>query len=243
MLTGTRSHETCFKTVSGRMLWAASLLALIAALCAGCAANDPPAASSGSTASTPSGAPAPTTEPSTKGKHLDAAAPTATADARTAAPAKVEEANVEQVKVESVSPDELKKYVADQHGKVVLIDFWATYCLPCREKFPRTLALAKKYADQGLTTVSMSMDSPDPSYQKKIVEFLTQQNSEIKNFANRLEDTDAAFAALDIDGGALPHYKVYGRNGKIRNKFGGDPDHPFDESDIEKAVVAALKER
>jgi hypothetical protein len=87
------------------------------------------------------------------------------------------------------------------------------------------------------------MDSPEPSYQKQIREFLRKQNSEIKNFANRLEDTDAAFAALDIAGGALPHYKIYSRDGKVRNKFGGDPDHPFAEADIEQAVVAALKER
>ena len=143
--------------------------------------------------------------------------------------------------VEPVSPEEFQKFIAGQRGKVVFVDFWATYYLPCREKFPRTLALAKKYGDQGLTAVSMSMDSPEPAYQKKILEFLTQQNSQIKNFANRLEDTDAAFAALDIVGGALPHYKIYGRNGKLLNKFGGDPDHPFDEADIERALVAALK--
>jgi thiol-disulfide isomerase/thioredoxin len=146
------------------------------------------------------------------------------------------------VKVEPASPEELKAFIASQRGKVVLVDFWATYCLPCREKFPRTLALARKYSDQGLTAVSMSMDSPEPSNQKKILEFLARQKSEIKNFANRLEDTDAAFAGLDISGGALPHYKVFGRNGKLRNKFGGDPDHPFDDADIEQAIVSALKE-
>jgi len=221
-----------FEAARGRTAWLAGCMLLTATLLSGCAANEPPAASSGTTAADTSGAPVPT-ESSPRGKPLV----TPSADAAT------DTYGASQVKVEPVSPEEYQKYVAGQRGKVVLVDFWATYCLPCREKFPRTLALAKKYADQGLTAVSMSMDSPDPSYQKKILEFLTQQNSEIKNFANRLEDTDAAFAALDIAGGALPHYKIYGRNGKLRNKFGGDPDHPFDEADIEKAVVAALKEQ
>jgi thiol-disulfide isomerase/thioredoxin len=224
-------NRTRFETARGRTAWLASCMLLTATLLLGCAANEPPAASSGTTAGI-SDAPVPT-ESSPRGKHL------ATPSADTA----TDSHGASQVKVEPVSPEEYQKYVASQRGKVVLVDFWATYCLPCREKFPRTLALAKKYADRGLTAVSMSMDSPDPSYQKKILEFLTQQNSEIKNFANRLEDTDAAFAALDIAGGALPHYKIYGRNGKLRNKFGGDPDHPFDEADIEKAVVAALKEQ
>ena len=150
--------------------------------------------------------------------------------------------NSPAVTVDPASPEEYQKYVASQRGKVVFVDFWATYCLPCREKFPHTLALAKKYANQGLSVVSMSMDSPEPSFQKQIVEFLTKQNSQIKNFANRLEDTDAAFAALDIVGGALPHYKIYGRDGKLRKKFGGDPDHPYNEADIEQALVAALHE-
>jgi thiol-disulfide isomerase/thioredoxin len=228
MLNGTR-----FETARGRTAWLASCMLLMATLLLGCAANEPPAASSGTSAGDASGAAASSNESSPRGKPLVAFSAASVADPHGAS----------QVKVESVSPEEFQKYVAGQRGKVVLVDFWATYCLPCREKFPRTLALAKKYADQGLAAVSMSMDSPDPSYQKKIFEFLTQQNSEIKNFANRLEDTDAAFAALDIAGGALPHYKVYGRNGKLRNKFGGDPDHPFDEADIEKAVVAALKEQ
>ena len=144
--------------------------------------------------------------------------------------------------VEPVSPEEYKKYIASQRGKVVFVDFWATYCLPCREKFPHTLALAKKYANRGLSVVSMSMDSPDASFQKQIVSFLTNQNAQIKNFANRLEDTDAAFSALDIVGGALPHYKIYGRDGKLRKKFGGDPDHPYSDADIEQALVTALHE-
>lgn len=211
---------------------AGRLPAFDGSIVSGCAANEPPAASSGTTAAGASGEAA-ATESSPREKPLAAPSANVVVDAHGAS----------QVKVEPVSPEEYQKYVASQRGKVVLVDFWATYCLPCREKFPRTLALAKKYADQGLTAVSMSMDSPDPSYQKKILEFLTQQNSQIKNFANRLEDTDAAFGALDIAGGALPHYKIYGRNGKLRNKFGGDPDHPFDEADIEKAVVAALKEQ
>jgi thiol-disulfide isomerase/thioredoxin len=144
---------------------------------------------------------------------------------------------------QSSSDEEFKEVIAAQKGRVVLVDFWATYCLPCRAKFPKTLALSKKYAGQGLAVVSMSMDSPEPKYQKEIIKFLKQQNSQITNLENGLDDTDAAFAALGIDGGALPHYKIFDRHGALRKKFGGDPDHPFNENDIEAAVVAALKAR
>jgi thiol-disulfide isomerase/thioredoxin len=215
-----------------RALFPLNLGALTACLLLGCAAKD---------AATPSSPQAPVTTtdavPATSEESSDLSLVKTPSRVKTP----TDTAALSAVTVEPVSPEEFQKFIAGQRGKVVFVDFWATYCLPCREKFPRTLALAKKYGDQGLTAVSMSMDSPEPAYQKKILEFLTQQNSQIKNFANRLEDTDAAFAALDIAGGALPHYKIYGRNGKLRNKFGGDPDHPFDEADIERALVAALK--
>jgi thiol-disulfide isomerase/thioredoxin len=217
-----------------RALFPLNLAALTASLLLGCAAKE---------GATPSSPQAPVT---TTADAVPAASEESSDSSLVKTPSRVEtptdSAARSTVTVEPVAPEEFQKFIAGQRGKVVFVDFWATYCLPCREKFPRTLALAKKYGDQGLTVVSMSMDSPEPAYQKKILEFLTQQNSQIKNFANRLEDTDAAFAALDIVGGALPHYKIYGRNGKLRNKFGGDPDHPFDEADIERALVAALKE-
>jgi thiol-disulfide isomerase/thioredoxin len=153
------------------------------------------------------------------------------------------ESSSSEVTVRSVTPEQFQEVIAAQKGKVVLVDFWATYCLPCRAKFPKTLALSKKYADQGLAVVSMSMDSPEPKYQTEVIKFLKQQNSQITNLENGLDDTDAAFAALGIDGGALPHYKIFDRHGVLRKKFGGDPDHPFDETDIEAAVVAALTAR
>jgi thiol-disulfide isomerase/thioredoxin len=206
--------------------------ALTACLLVGCAAKE---------GATPSSSPAPVTTTADAVSASEESSDSSLVKTPNRVKTPTDPASPSAVTVVPVSPEELQKFVAGQRGKVVFVDFWATYCLPCREKFPRTLALAKKYGDQGLTAVSMSMDSPEPAFQKKILEFLRQQNSEIKNFANRLEDTDAAFAALDIVGGALPHYKIYGRNGKLRNKFGGDPDHPFDEADIERAVVAALK--
>ena len=104
----------------------------------------------------------------------------------------------------------------------VLSRFLGTYCLPCREKFPRTLALAKKYADQGLTAV---LDEHGQSRSVVSEKFISLDAAEFpdKNFADRLEDTDAAFGALDIAGGALPHYKIYGRTGSSETSSAATP--------------------
>lgn len=53
--------------------------------------------------------------------------------------------------------------LSSYRGKVVLLDFWATWCVPCREETPHFVELQKKYGDRGLQIIGVSMDdSPDP---------------------------------------------------------------------------------
>jgi cytochrome c biogenesis protein CcmG/thiol:disulfide interchange protein DsbE len=53
--------------------------------------------------------------------------------------------------------------LSDYRGKVVLLDFWATWCEPCRVETPFLVDLQNKYRDQGLQIIGVSMDdTPDP---------------------------------------------------------------------------------
>lgn len=68
--------------------------------------------------------------------------------------------------------------------KVVLIDFWASWCAPCRKEIPNVKALYAKYKDQGLQVISISIDEKEAAWRKA----LSEEKLEWPNF----RDTDGA---------------------------------------------------
>lgn len=54
--------------------------------------------------------------------------------------------------------------LSSYRGKIVLLDFWATWCVPCREEIPHFIELQNKYGQDGLQIIGVSMDdTPEPA--------------------------------------------------------------------------------
>ncbi len=66
--------------------------------------------------------------------------------------------------------DGSKTKLSALEGKVVLLNFWATWCPPCRQELPHFEALHEDYADRGLAVVGVSMDQADRDYVSKFSE-------------------------------------------------------------------------
>lgn len=59
----------------------------------------------------------------------------------------------------TANDDLMKAELVKHKGKVVYVDFWASWCGPCRKSFPWMNEIQKKYAQQGFTVVSVNLDS------------------------------------------------------------------------------------
>ena len=129
---------------------------------------------------------------------------------------------------------EFQQLIERERGKIVLVDFWATWCPPCVALFPHTVALQQKYGGRGLTVVTVSMDSPED--EAKVRSFLqSRAATKTLNFIARDGGSARAFRDFDIDDGAIPHLKVFDRQGRLREKLiGPRPD------DVDKAVEHLL---
>jgi peroxiredoxin len=93
----------------------------------------------------------------------------------------------------------------DVHGKVVMLNFWATWCPPCRKEMPDLEALSQHFQSQGLVILGVSDDEP-----KKVRAFIQQQGISYPVLLDPSSKTNKSF---HIEG--IPKTFVYDREGKI----------------------------
>lgn len=88
-----------------------------------------------------------------------------------------------KVSVEKIKYADLGKLIRGLKGKVVLVDFWAEYCLPCKKEFPHLVELHQKYGKDGLVAISVSVDDPeDLEIRGRILKFLEGRKADFQNF-------------------------------------------------------------
>ncbi len=97
-------------------------------------------------------------------------------------------------------------------GKVVLLDFWASWCAPCRKSFPWMNALQKKYAAQGLTVIAVNLDQD----KQLAAEFLQAVPAQFN-----IEYDPKGALATQLNVAAMPTSFLLDRNGRIVRQHAG----------------------
>jgi cytochrome c biogenesis protein CcmG/thiol:disulfide interchange protein DsbE len=117
--------------------------------------------------------------------------------------------------------------VSTYAGKVVVINFWAVWCTPCRAEIPQFVELQDRQRARGLQLIGISMDDPEPVLRKFY-------NESRMNYPVVIGDQKTAEAYGGVLG--LPTTVLIGRDQRVRDKLVGTTDFKILEENIGKLL-------
>jgi thiol-disulfide isomerase/thioredoxin len=123
--------------------------------------------------------------------------------------------------------------LAEYRGKIVVLNFWATWCLPCRDEMPMLSKLAPKYDEKSVVFLAASID--DTQTQPKIGRFLEKKRIELPLFTGATPQTLKQFSLGEI----VPATLILDRDGAVAFRIEGEASR----KDISSRVDWLLSER
>lgn len=120
--------------------------------------------------------------------------------------------------------------MAQFKGKVLVMYYWATWCVPCRVETPNLVKLNEQYKDKGVTVVGLALDNGD-----KVRDFVKENNVTYPIFYGGREAVQLG-KAMGNEGGAIPYTVVIGKDGKLVHTFKGD----IPNSELQKIIDPLL---
>ena len=119
----------------------------------------------------------------------------------------------ENLEVSEITIDELNDIIKNREGRVLLINIWATWCVPCKEEFPDLKKISDKHGEQ-IELIGISIDYPD-EVESKIIPFLNKLKPNFINYVNVENDTERFINNLNLEwSGAIPATFFYDSDGK-----------------------------
>jgi thiol-disulfide isomerase/thioredoxin len=128
-----------------------------------------------------------------------------------------------------------QRLLASSKGKVLVVNFWATWCAPCRKEMPELVALTSRYRSRGLQFVTIAID--EESDAAKAAEFVAKTKVPQPAYIKRFQNDEKFISMVDSRwSGGLPFTVVYDRAGKKVRVFPGEVDLKELEQVIQKTL-------
>ena len=124
----------------------------------------------------------------------------------------------------------------------MVVDVWATWCVPCVERFPHMVSLYQRYKNRGVEFVSMSVDDrEDKAAIERARQFLIRQKATFRNYLMD-ENIMQSFEKLGVQG--IPDVMMYDRAGRLRYDLNGnDPNRQATLTDVEDRLARLAAEK
>lgn len=128
-----------------------------------------------------------------------------------------------QNQISVIDKQGVEKIISQRSGKILLINVWATWCVPCREEFPDLIQLNRKYKSD-VEIIGISVDYPD-EIDSKIKPFAEKMNVNFPIYVSDIKDAEEFINLFDSEwNGAIPATFLFDSNGKIMSKIYGERD-------------------
>ncbi len=130
--------------------------------------------------------------------------------------------------------EDIKLIMDGGKGKVILVNFWATWCKPCVKEFPELVKLYNNYKDKGFEIVFISVDVPE-EVEPKVIPFLKKQGVDFVSYFNKFDKPEELINYIDKNWeGAIPSTYIYDKEGKLTSHILGSRSYEEFEKEILK---------
>jgi thiol-disulfide isomerase/thioredoxin len=121
-------------------------------------------------------------------------------------------------------------------GRIVILNFWATYCIPCRKEMPDLAAIQNEFGSFGVQVIGVNTDDADD--RKKVLQFVKETKINFPVWVGGSIEQMMRFGL----GGALPGTVVIGQDGRIAKIISGVVDPVALRKDIEALLSVAIND-
>jgi thiol-disulfide isomerase/thioredoxin len=158
------------------------------------------------------------------------------AQRKTGGTARLAQPAVASINIETINLDGLKTLITKQKDRPLLVNFWATWCIPCRDEFPDLVKIDAEFRPRGLDFVTVSLDDVG-DIKTEVPKFLTGMKATMPAYLLDVKDPEPAINAVDPKWqGDLPATFLYNEKGEVAFKHFGRVDTTALREAIQKLV-------